>query len=436
MEPLNYSLDVLSPFQAALGGYAAAQQQAQARQGMAIAEEENRRANEAGVLAQQQFGLQRDQFGLAQQELAWRQSMAAQEQARLAEERAAQERAQQALVGLYTAGAGATPDMYLRALAENPAYAEQITQVFNGLSEGAQAGAVDFATQLFAATINGPDYVRGLLEERKAAAENAGDMATAVTAQSYLQMLDAPNGLDTVRAVLGLTLAGTMGGDAFKAAMQTIAPEAQDGDIYERERQIRQEYTQRTADYRAVLAAYDRLAAAQPTAAGDLSLIFNYMKMLDPGSTVREGEFANAQNATGIEGRIINLYNNVIRGERLSTEQRQEFMSQAQGLAVAAQQSELRAREALMPTVTEYGLEPSRVFSPVVDIEAVAPEGPATGGTPAPTTAPPATAPTSGPPPSFVSDPNVIEALRQYPDITIEDLWANTPAEVRQRYGG
>lgn len=82
-----------------------------------------------------------------------------------------------------------------------------------------------------------------------------------------------------------------------------------------------------------VAAAYNRMqnAAKEPSAAGDLSLIFNYMKMLDPRSTVREGEFANAQNAAGVPTKILNTYNNIMSGQRLSAEQRIDFLKNARG---------------------------------------------------------------------------------------------------------
>lgn len=73
-------------------------------------------------------------------------------------------------------------------------------------------------------------------------------------------------------------------------------------------------------------------AAQNPSAAGDLSLIFQYMKILDPGSTVREGEFANAQNATGVPEQVVNMYNRVKSGERLADTQRKDFLSQAGNL--------------------------------------------------------------------------------------------------------
>lgn len=95
---------------------------------------------------------------------------------------------------------------------------------------------------------------------------------------------------------------------------------------------IRAEIDKNTKDYQEISSAWDRLSSSQPTAAGDLALIFNYMKMLDPGSTVREGEFATAQNAGGVGTMVRNMYNRVKDGERLTPEQRNDFMSQAQSI--------------------------------------------------------------------------------------------------------
>lgn len=76
-------------------------------------------------------------------------------------------------------------------------------------------------------------------------------------------------------------------------------------------------------------ASYGRIVASadNPSPAGDLALIFNYMKVLDPGSAVRETEFANAQNAGSVPTRIRSLYNNVLEGTRLTAEQRKDFVN-------------------------------------------------------------------------------------------------------------
>ena len=90
-------------------------------------------------------------------------------------------------------------------------------------------------------------------------------------------------------------------------------------------------------DYKNVVISYNTIssAAENPSAAGDLSLIFQYMKVLDPGSTVREGEFANAQNAAGVPDRIRNMFNNWSKGQRLDEKQRQDFITQAKKIVDA-----------------------------------------------------------------------------------------------------
>lgn len=93
------------------------------------------------------------------------------------------------------------------------------------------------------------------------------------------------------------------------------------------------------SEYRDMQTYYDKIvaSASNKNAAWDMALIFAYMKMLDPGSVVREWEFANAQQATWIPARVINAYNNALSGTRLSQEQRAEFTTLArQYLADAA----------------------------------------------------------------------------------------------------
>jgi len=104
------------------------------------------------------------------------------------------------------------------------------------------------------------------------------------------------------------------------------------------ENQLRDEHTNGSGEYIKVKDAYARVDAAgrDPSAAGDLALIFNFMKMLDPGSTVREGEFANAQNSAGVGPRVQAMYNSVISGQRLADTQRNDFMDRADSLYQAA----------------------------------------------------------------------------------------------------
>jgi hypothetical protein len=128
------------------------------------------------------------------------------------------------------------------------------------------------------------------------------------------------------------------------------------------ESKFRREYSDQTKGYQDVKSAYGRVLASQETAAGDLALIFNYMKMLDPGSVVREGEFATAQNATGVPQRILNLYNNLNKGERLNADQRKSFIKQADSLFKQAGTQEAEVRQGIERIAKGYGLNTENIF--------------------------------------------------------------------------
>jgi hypothetical protein len=102
----------------------------------------------------------------------------------------------------------------------------------------------------------------------------------------------------------------------------------------DRARTLRSEYTKLTDPFRVTQDAYQKItsAAANPTGAGDMSLIFGYMKLLDPGSTVREGEYATAANAGSVPERVLGMYNKAINGERLADTVRSDFVEQARGV--------------------------------------------------------------------------------------------------------
>jgi hypothetical protein len=130
----------------------------------------------------------------------------------------------------------------------------------------------------------------------------------------------------------------------------------------ELEGKMRKEYNEQTKPYQEVKSAYGRLLSSEDNAVGDLSLIFAYMKMLDPGSVVREGEFATAQNAAGVPERIKNIYNKVVSGERLNKSQRESFKGQAKGLYNSALESEKTVRTGLERISKGYGLNTQNVF--------------------------------------------------------------------------
>ena len=126
---------------------------------------------------------------------------------------------------------------------------------------------------------------------------------------------------------------------------------------------LRKQFDSLTAPYREVRDAYKRVEASakNPSAAGDLALIFNYMKILDPGSTVREGEFATAQNAGSVPSQILAQYNKVVSGERLTDGMRGDFTSRAKSLFEAQADSYNKTAEQYRGYAKDYGYNPDRI---------------------------------------------------------------------------
>ena len=138
-------------------------------------------------------------------------------------------------------------------------------------------------------------------------------------------------------------------------------------EVVKGEGDLRKEFDSLQKDYRSVRDGYKRLeaAAAKPSAAGDLALIFNYMKILDPGSTVREGEFANAQNAAGVPAQVLNMYNRALTGERLNPDQRQDFVGKARELYDAQTTTYNETAQQYRELAKQYGYDPERIAKEV-----------------------------------------------------------------------
>lgn len=145
-------------------------------------------------------------------------------------------------------------------------------------------------------------------------------------------------------------------------------PEKPDGTAFDNAAKLRGEFNAQSKEFRGVADSYQRIvdSAKDPSAAGDLSLIFNYMKVLDPGSTVREGEFATAQQAGSVPARIVAQYNKLLSGERLAPEQRADFVDRATRL-YKGQEARFNSgvRDRYEGLARRYGLDPAEVLSGV-----------------------------------------------------------------------
>ena len=217
-----------------------------------------------------------------------------------------------------------------------------------------------------------PESVRILLSQSRAQAGEAPDKHEQYTLGPGQRRFEGGREVAAVpdgEAESGFTLSPGQvryGPDGRRVAG---VPQAdKENDPFDRESKLRTEYNTQSKEFRGVSDAYQRIkdSASNPSAAGDLSLIFNYMKVLDPGSTVREGEFATAQNATGVPGRVLSMYNNVVRGERLNPNQRADFVGRATTLYKGQEKRfKTGVYDRYMALAKAAGVDPVRVVADV-----------------------------------------------------------------------
>ena len=115
------------------------------------------------------------------------------------------------------------------------------------------------------------------------------------------------------------------------------------------QKSMRTDYTKAITPFRGIQEAYRKTMAAlnQGSGAGDMTAIFSFMKTLDPQSTVREGEFALAEQVGGLQSRWLNTYAKFKDGSLLPNDARRQ-------LAEISEEMLLLTRDNYEATVSDY----------------------------------------------------------------------------------
>jgi len=96
------------------------------------------------------------------------------------------------------------------------------------------------------------------------------------------------------------------------------------------------------------------------TGASDISLVFSYMKMLDPTSVVRDTEFATAANSGGVPAAVLNTYNRLREGQFLTPVQRADFTKAAKGLFREQLKVQQDRQAEFRATAESFDLDPEK----------------------------------------------------------------------------
>jgi hypothetical protein len=218
------------------------------------------------------------------------------------------------------------------------------------------------------------------------AAEKAAADAAKATADANKAKVDAQfaerNALAELKkkaADLGLTQAQTgsalaqtkkLGVETQKAALDLEALKATGGidpeKKFAQEEKIRKEWQGRSKVYGELQGTFNTLKASSESAngPGDIALITGFMKMLDPGSVVRETEFATARDTAGLFTQLQNRLEKAQNGQLLSPQQRKEYVALSQKYLDSAQKKAGEDKKALGVVVKNYQLNPENVFGP------------------------------------------------------------------------
>jgi hypothetical protein len=422
--PINYAVDVQSPFEAALSGFkigaagAEAQAQAQAREQAMKAQTELKTlftnpnataADYARVTAflpkdqaenvrksfdmmsssQQQNRLQQSgqvytalksgQTDIAKN-LLKEQADAFRNSGREQDAKATETYLQ--LIDMNPTGSQATIGLMMATLPGGKEMLENIDKTLSTTREEAKAPAAlteakAKADKAVADAITAQSTATNSAE--KAAADAAKATADAQKAQVDAKFAEQITLADLKKkaADLGLTNAQTgsalaqtkkLGLESQKAALELEALKSTGGmdptKTFEQEEKLRKEYQGRTKVYGELGTTFSNIqsSANAKSGPGDIALITGFMKMLDPGSVVRETEFATARDTAGLYTRLENSLKKAESGQFLQPNQRQEFVNLAKQYYESAQKKAGEDKKALGVVVKNYRLNPENVF--------------------------------------------------------------------------
>ena len=155
-----------------------------------------------------------------------------------------------------------------------------------------------------------------------------------------------------------------------KKQMEAIAGKFQKDERKEKDKisfDLRKEFRQNSEDSKLRMRAYRDIVDATKTASGpgDIKLITSYMKVVEPDSVVREGEFKNAADAGSYMQKVKGYFRGMTFGEKLTKDQRLLFKAAARDMVMNSLGSlETDIKEDYRPLIQDYGLKESTIINP------------------------------------------------------------------------
>jgi len=263
----------------------------------------------------------------------------------------------------------ATPikEIYQRLYPEDPGAAVNATlrnPTLRNMTLGQWIGDVERrsgqgALPATATTQSAPDNTARLQQLRKALFIAPASMREGIKAE-----IDALTQQPRTRTVT--TSEGVFDYDPVTGVKKFLGkPTEKEGKEFSQAKDLRNEFVKANKNFTDVREHFQRVQAAasnpNPTGADDIALVYGYMKMLDPASVVREGEFATAQNAVGVPEQVRAMFNRLITGERLPPSARADMIFQASAQFENTYAQYEASRQTYSDLATRMGVDPAQV---------------------------------------------------------------------------
>lgn len=153
------------------------------------------------------------------------------------------------------------------------------------------------------------------------------------------------------------------------AATRDVASATRDAAKYKGDRdtemKLSDDYQKQSKEFKEVGDAYrlinSTLDKATMSPAATLASATKFMKLLDPGSVVRESELGMALQATGVFDRATNYVNTLARGKVLTKNQVEDFKNITKQIYGAAQEGQKLIDSDYQGKAKQYGLRPEMV---------------------------------------------------------------------------
>ena len=202
-------------------------------------------------------------------------------------------------------------------------------------------------------------------EAEQAAAQR---QAEAAAVQRDIEQQEFANALKVLELeAAGIKRSQDLASETKKAETQTAQ------DIAKYTNELADDFRTENKEFDSAFTSFRKVTNAatkpDPTGADDIALIFGFMKVLDPNSVVREGEFATAQNSGSVPQSILAVYNQVLSGTRLTPDQRTNFLNSAQDQFSPYVELRNRLEDRYTNRASGLNVNVNNIFDPIVGTE-------------------------------------------------------------------